>query len=247
MVDMKGPVAITVSLVMLGVTAGCGRTVAPTAVRGPAAMATSVPPAVADVVDVVCSQAGTRVSATRFAAQRDGVHIRIQNTSGASGVNLNYRHGQRMRFGGGEPVNSRTIMVLGPPPGPVQLNCSYDHGRRQDHPVVTQVLDPARAWQTGALATLGCSPPERSIADWVYRPGSGSTADAALAALAAQLDEPVTWRHVQEGYVAAARQTYVLIRVGKPWATASVSRYAPGSYTAYLGSLCSADKVSPTS
>jgi hypothetical protein len=233
---------MTVSLVMLGIMAGCGRSTAPSAVTDPAG-ATSVPPAVADVVDVLCSPAGTRVSATRFAARGDGVHIRVQNTSGASGVYLNYRHGRRMGPGGGEPVDSGTVLVLGPPPGPVELNCVYDQGSRQDRPVTIEVLDPAGAWRTGALATLGCSPPEGSLIDWVYRSGGGSTADAALAALAAQFDEPVTWRHVQEGYVAAARQTYVFMRAGKPWATASAIRSAPGSYGAHLGSLCSADKA----
>jgi len=143
-------------------------------------------------VDVVCSPTGTRVSGTRFAAQRDGVHIRVRNTSGASGVYLNYRHGQGMSLGGGEPVDSGTVLILGPPPGPIHLNCSYDRGSRQDRPVAIEVLDPTRAWRTGALVTLGCSPPERSLVDWVYRPGSGPSADAALAALAAQLDEPVT-------------------------------------------------------
>ena len=226
---MRRPIAMTVSLLMLGITAGCGGSVAP---AGSA-------PAVADVVDVVCSPAGTQISGNRFAAQRDGVHIRVQNPSGASGVYLNYRHDRQFGPGGGEPVESGTVLVLGVAPGRVHLNCSYDNGSRQDRAVAIEVVDPARAWQTGVLAPLGCTPPEQSLIDWVYRPGTGPTADAALAAFAAQLDEPVTWRHVHEGYIAAARQTYVLMHAGKPWATASATRSAPGSYWAYIGSLCS--------
>jgi hypothetical protein len=225
---MRRAVAVTVGVVMLGVTAGCGRNAVPA----------NEPTAIPNVVDVVCSPAGVRVSGTRFTAQRDGLHIRVQDTSGASGVYLTYQHGPNMGLGGGQPVDSGTILVLGLPPGPSQLACSSDHGRKEDRPIVIEVLDPARAWQTGALARLGCSPPERSLIDWVYRPGRGSTAEAALAALAEQLGEPTTWRHVQEGYVAAATQTYVMQRAGTPWATASVTRWAPGEYGADLGSLC---------
>jgi hypothetical protein len=149
---MRRPIAMTVNVLMLGIMAGCGHSAAATAVTDPA-VAASVQPALADVVEVVCSSAGTRVSGTRFAAQHDGVHIRVQNTSGASGVYLNYRHWQRMSPGGGEPVDSGTVLVLGPPPGTVQLNCSYDQGGRQDPPVTIEVLDPARAWRTGARDT----------------------------------------------------------------------------------------------
>ncbi len=239
---MRRPIAITVGAVMFGMTVGCGRFAVPAeepTATADAIVAPSSPPRAADVVDVVCSPAGTRVSATRFTAQRDGVHVRVQDTSGASGVYLTYRHGPRMGLGGGEPVDSGTVLVLGVPPGPVQLACSSDHGRKQDRPVGIEVLDPAGAWQTGALARFGCSPPDRSLVEWVYRPGRGSTAEAALAAVAAQLAEPVTWRHVQEGYVAAATQTYVMLRAGKPWATASVIRWASSDYQAGLGSLCS--------
>jgi len=226
-----------VILVLLGITAGCGRSAAPAATAD-LAVAPSLPPGTVDVVDVVCAPAGTRVSATRSAAQRDGLHVRVQNTSGATGVYLTYRHGPGMGLGGGEPVESGTVLVLSAPPGQLHLNCAYDASTRQDRPVAVEVLDPTHAWRTGALGALGCSPPEQSLIDWVYRPGTGSTAEAALTALAAQLDKPVTWRHVQEGYVAAASQVYVLTRAGVPWATASVTRSAAGGYDAALGSLC---------
>lgn len=234
---MKTRIAVTASLLMLGITAGCGRSPAPMRATGEAAAA-SHPTAVADMVDIVCSPAGTRVPATQFVAQRDGVHVSVQNTTGASGVYLNYNYGRQMNLGGGEPVGAGTVLVLLMPPGPVHLNCAYDQGRKQDPPVAIRVLDPARAWHTGALARFGCSPPERSLVDWVYGPGTGATADAALGKLTGQLDEPVTWIHVWEGYADAARQTYVLLRASKPWATASVNRSAAGTYDAYLGSLC---------
>jgi hypothetical protein len=54
--------AIAVSVVMLESTVGWGRSAALDAVTSPA-VAANLPPAVADVVDVVCSSAGTSVSA----------------------------------------------------------------------------------------------------------------------------------------------------------------------------------------
>ncbi|MGC4902611.1 hypothetical protein ACLQ2Y_25110 [Micromonospora echinospora] len=194
-----------------------------------------------DVLDVVCSSAGTSVSAVRVKAQTDGVHLRVRNTSGASGVYLNYRYGDNWGYGGGDPVDDdASNRVLSLPPGPARLNCSSSEGRNEDPTVQVGVQDPARAWRGGALAAFGCSPPERSIIDWVIGPGKGRTANAAVAALVAQMDEPTTWLAVQEGYVAAQRQTYVMKREGKPWATALVAHDAHGGYTASVGDLCRA-------
>ncbi|WP_089297292.1 hypothetical protein [Actinoplanes regularis] len=240
---MRRPIARIVIVVALGITTGCG-TSTPPATRADQAASPSPVPVAAEVVDVVCSPAGTRVSATRFAAQRDGVHLRVQNTSGKSGVYLNYNQDQRAGVSGGDPVDSGTVLILGAAPGRMELNCSYDTGSSQDAPVAIEVLDPAGAWHTGDLAALGCSSPQSSLIDWVYRPGDGKTADTALAALAAQFEQPVTWRHVREGYVDSARQTYVAMRNGKPWATASADRSSSGqTVSAYLGSLCSGTKT----
>ncbi len=228
---------MTVIVVTLGFTAGCG------AATEPAERVTAVSsaPAPADVVDVVCAKGGTTVSATRYAAQPDGVHLHIRNTSGESGVYLAYNHEQRIGASGGEPVDSGTDLILGIAPGKVSLNCSYDTGSRADRPVTIEVLDPAGAWRTGAFAALGCPSPNTGVIDWVYRAGKGQTADAALTALSAQFEKPVTWRHAQEGYVDSARQTYVAMRGGKPWATALADRSpSEGTVSANLDMLCSA-------
>lgn len=232
-----------VVLVMLTSTVGCGASPAPSG--APAATASPLNPvnrsAAPDAVDVVCSAAGTNVSAVRVKAETDGVHLRVRNMSGASGVYLNYRYGDKWRYGGGDPVDDgASIRVLSLPPGPVRLNCSSSGGRNEDPAVQIEVQDPERAWRVGALAAFGCSPPEYSMIDWVIGPGKGRTANAALAALVAQMDEPTTWLAVQEGYVAAPRQTYVMKQGGKPWATASVTNEADGGYTASLGDLCRA-------
>lgn len=233
---MRGTIALTLSVVLLGITTGCGRASAP-----PAAAATSGPPAPADVVDVSCTPTGAQVAATRFAAQRDGVHVRVDNPAGTSGLYLNYRHGPLMNLGGGEPVGSGTVLVLDLPPGPVHLDCTDNQNTRQNRPAAIEVSDPTRAWHAGGLARLGCDPPKYSLIDWAYRPGTGSTADEALTMLNRQLDHPVTWTHAQEGYEAAATQTYVLLRAGKPWVAASVTRSASGTYSTSLGSHCQND------
>ncbi|MGN9812098.1 hypothetical protein ACTMSW_22420 [Micromonospora sp. BQ11] len=194
-----------------------------------------------DVVDVVCSAAGTSASAVRVEAETDGVHLRVRNTSGASGVYLHYRYGDKWRYGGGDPVDDdASVRVLSLPPVPVRLNCSSFEGRNEDPAIQIEVQDPARAWRAGALAGFGCLPPERTLIDWQIGPGRGRTANDALAALVAQMDEPTTWLAVQDGYVAETRQTYVMERGGRAWATASVIHEADGGYTASLGDLCRA-------
>jgi hypothetical protein len=238
---VKRYLAAAAALVMLSSMVGCAASPAPFAAPAPSTSAlngvdrTPAP----DVVDVVCSAAGTSVSAARVIAGIDGVHIRARNTSRASGIYLNYNYGGGWRYGGGDPVNAdASVRVLSLPPGPVRLNCSSAEGEKRDRPVQLEVQDPARAWRAGALATFGCTPPQFSTVDWVIGPGSGPTADAALTALVAQMDRPTTWVAAQEGYVAATTQTYVMERDGKPWVTASVTRTAASVYSASLGAPC---------
>ncbi|MFI1993528.1 hypothetical protein [Actinoplanes sp. NPDC020271] len=225
---MSRPVTTAVIAATLGVAAGCGTSVA----------ATSPAPELPGVVDVVCSPGGTTISGTRFAARNDGVHLHVEDTSGGSGTYLNFVHDQGIGANGGRPVASGTDLVLDLAPGRVSLNCAHDTGSRQDPPVTIEVLDPAGAWRTGDLAALGCRPPEKSTVDWVYRPGTGPTAEAALAATAAQLPKPVTWRHAQEGYAGSAHQVYVAMRDDKPWASTAADRSADGTVSVYLGGLC---------
>jgi len=194
-------------------------------------------PAIADLVEVDCSPSGTQVSLARVAVRRDGLHVRVRNTSRKSGVYLNYQFGPTSG-GGGDPVDRDTLMVLNPPPGQVRFHCSYDNGADEDPAQAVDVLDPSHAWQTGTLARLGCDRPEWSTIDWTYRAGTGASADTALADLSKQMDHPVTWRHVPEGYPDAMTQTYVLMRAGTPWGTASVTQEGTDVYSASMGGLC---------
>jgi hypothetical protein len=216
--------------------AGCQQATKPPPVAATAATAATPAP---QVLEVVCGKTGTSVSTPRIVAAADGVHLRVRDESGAGGTYLGYSYGENMGFGGGDPAGPGTISrVLTMPPGPGRLQCSHDNGATKDRAVAIEVLDPAGYFRSGALAALGCTPPELSLIDWVHPSGGGSTADEALADLVRPLGKPVTPERVQNGYAAAAGQTYVLRRSGRPWATALVTRSGPNAYTASLGSLC---------
>lgn len=204
-------------------------------------------PAVPVVVDVTCGPTGTVVSTTRVAAQPDGVHLRVRATSGEDRVHLAYafQRDGRMAPAGGDVVGpGATSRVYAIPPGPAHLQC-VSGGGGKDTPVSVEVLDPGAAWRTGALAAIGCMEPKRSLVDWIFRPGRGATSEAALKALVRQLPHAVTWRHVQEGYVAAQEQVYVFDRDGKPWVTVSVHRWSESEYEAGMGAPCG-DALGPT-
>jgi hypothetical protein len=154
---------------------------------------------------------------------------------------LVYGYGRGPR--GGDSVHAGTsIRVLSLPPGPAWLECSDDQSRRgvphERGRVLIDVSDPAKAWRSGALARFGCLAPEFSNVSWAIGPGRGASVDAAFAALAAEMDQPTTWLAAQEGYVAAARQTYVMLRQGRPWASASVHPDGRGGFMAGLAGLC---------
>lgn len=202
----------------------------------PPAKAKAAAEAGPDIVDVTCTPRGTRVSSRRVAARPDGVHVRVRDTSGAEDVYVNFQHDAG--GGGGDPVPARgTVMVRDIPPGAATVNCSSGDGK-EDRRVAVEVLDPAGSWRTGGLAALGCDPPQVSIIDWVYSPGVGRTADAALRDLARQIGSPITWQHAPEGYVGAARQTYVIEKLGRPWTSALV-QLDRGHHYASLGDFCS--------
>lgn len=194
---------------------------------------------ISDIVDVTCTPTSTRVSVRTVAARPDGVHVRVRNTSGASGVYLNYS--SATGAGGGDGVGTApSVHVLSIGPGTARVHCSTELGRREDAPVSIEVRDPTRSWRTGALAAAGCAGPNVAVLDWAFTPIEQPTAAAALEALIIQMDQPTTWQPAQEGYAASARQTYVLWRAGKPWVVASTNRAADGSYKAYGDSLCNA-------
>jgi hypothetical protein len=221
--------ALVAGVVLVGTMAACGNGGAPTAAE-----------ALPDVVDVNCSPTGTEVSGDRFAARADGLHVRIVNTSGEGEGTLFFGYGPGRRAGGGEAFDrDGTTVVIVPPPGDLELRCAYDLGAREDAPVEIDVVDRAGDWGDDGLEEAGCRPPDGLVIDWAYRAGTGTRPEEALEKLAFQFDEPVTWRHVREGWADADRQTWVYLRGDEPWATALVTREKDGTFGALLEALCS--------
>jgi hypothetical protein len=229
---------MAVSLVLALGVGGCGTVEKPAA--APHSRDARTAPAAPNVLELSCSRSGTAVSGSQVAARRDGVHVRITNRYPSSDVYLAYRYASATGPGGGSRVAAGTsTQILYAPPGPLWLTCSPDPDRNDDQSVVT-VVDPQRAWRSGALARYDCRPPWHSGVDWVYPFGHGRTAEAALRAVTARQPgtSTWTWRMAQEGYVEAARQTYVLWRDGHAWVSAEVTRSRRDAYTAALGTPC---------
>ena len=229
-------VAVTLSIV------GCGAPEVPAEPTvGNALQAVPSTPAAADVLDVTCSAHRTVVSADRVVAAMDGVHVRVRHLTQAAGMYLVYGYGRGPRRGDSVRAGT-TTRVLRLPPGPAWLECSHDVSRRgvphDRGRVPIEVSDPAKAWRSGAMATFGCTSPEFSNISWAIGPGRGASVDAAFAALVAEMGQPTTWVPAQEGYVAAAWQTYVLLRGGKLWASAAAYPDGRGGFMATLGGLC---------
>lgn len=188
---MKRVVTTAVGLVTVMSVFGCGSS--PTLAeasggRAGAATAANSAPGAADVVDIECTPTGTNVSAKAVTARADGVHVRATDTSGASGVYLDYHHGPGLYLGGGDSVGDGTsVRVLSLPPGTTGFNCSSDLSRKgppdkDDQPIAIKVLDPTHAWRTGALAAVGCADPR---ADSGRRPGQAGGPDGETHDLAA--------------------------------------------------------------
>jgi hypothetical protein len=156
---------MAVSLLLVLAVGGCDAAEKPVATpHGPNARTAPVAP---NVLEVSCSRSGTAVSGSLVAARRDGVHVRITNAYLSPDVYLAYRYGAANGPGGGNRVAAGTsTQILYAPPGALWLNCSPDPDRNDDQSVVT-VVDPDRAWRSGALARYDCPPPWHSTVEWV--------------------------------------------------------------------------------
>jgi len=192
------------------------------------------------MLQVTCAAAQSTVSATTVATQRDGLHVRVTDTTGLSGTYLNYFYDgpDGLSLGGGEPVRAGTSSrVLQVPPGRVSLNCSYGTGATKAKPVKVDLRDPGRHFQATTLADLGCHP--TGSPSWVYGDGRGRTADTAVQALLAKSPNPQRLhpRLAPIGYIAATAVTYLLDQDGHPWATATVIR-DHGQFRANMDLLC---------
>ncbi len=191
------------------------------------------------MLHVTCEATLTKVADKAAAAQRDGFHVRVTDTSGMSGTYLNYsyepRHGSAQ--GGGEPVPaSTTSLVLPVPPGKVSLECSHDLGTTQTPAVTVDLEDPGEHFARTTLRDLGCD--LTGSVSWAHE-GRGDTPDAAVEALLAQSADlhDARPRLAPVGYADAVTMIYLIDRAGRPWAAATVAR-SQGESVAHMSHLC---------
>jgi|GEM_PF-3761534 len=223
------------------VVAGCGGSSSgATLAVGPSASPVRLPPSPArpTVVEVTC-EAGATITTTKAAVvDRDGLHLKVTDSSGLKGTYLNYASGRPDGAGGGNEVpRGTTERVLMVAPGDVYLDCSYLEGAKETAKVKVRASDPNGYYRSVTLAELGCI--STAPVDWGPGPGRGKTAEAALDALAAVSKEPgLRARRAPVGYVQPGFTSYLLEREGDPWATAVVSSKG-GEYVASLVDFCS--------
>jgi hypothetical protein len=201
-----------------------------------AAVGQSSSPVRPTVVGVACDANATITTTSTAVVDRDGLHLKVIDRSGAKGVYLNFAAGATDGPGGGEPVRvGTTERVLPVPPGDVYLDCSFNLGAETTASVKVRAIDPNGYYRPVTLAELGCSP--SAPVDWLAGPERGKTGEAALGALVVASRQRLHARLTPIGYVGSGVRTYILERDGIPWATAAVSSDA-GEYVAYLDNFC---------
>jgi hypothetical protein len=222
------------------VSAGCaGSSSAATPAVGPSASPVRPTPSPArpTVVEVTCDAGATITTTKEAVVDRDGLHLKVTNSSGLKEVYLNFASGPPDGAGGGNEVPAGTTeRVLMVPPGDVYLDCSYNEGAKETAKVKVRASDPNGYYRSVTLAELGCT--STAPVDWGPGPGRGKTAEAALDALAVIAKEPrLHARLAPVGYVQSGFTSYLLEREGSPWATAVVSPRG-GQYVADLVGFC---------
>ncbi|MFC4146155.1 hypothetical protein ACFO0M_07800 [Micromonospora mangrovi] len=224
---MAAGVMVVGGLMVVGL-AGCG---GPKPAAGPEravpvpAGVSSAPVTTADPppVEIRCDRAGATVSATTVRATRAGVRVRVTGDAPADTyLALQWRGG-----GNGRPVPSTAeVWTLQAPPGAVRVSCS----NAENVTAALTVVDPSGHWRPGTVADQGCS--FAGLADWVVRPGAGSTVDAALADLTGHFTEltgrRTAWTELPLGYPDAPDSTWLLSVDGTARLTAVVHRSGSG-------------------
>jgi hypothetical protein len=194
----------------------------------------------ASTVDVTCQAATTEVVGASATVASDGLHVMVADRSGRSGTYLNY---SSPTPDGGAPGSGvavapgTSLLVLAVPPGPVDLNCSYDTGTTQTPKVRITATDPNHYYRTTTLADLGCA--GDGSTSWALGPARGANPGAALTALI-KLTDPamkLTPTRAAIGYVDGP-PTYLLHRNGRPWASVFVVPDQGDGFNAGIDRLC---------
>jgi hypothetical protein len=229
-------VSTAAALGLVAALAGCGesnRAAKPAGTPSPSSASRTV-------VEVSCDPSRTIANTATAIVDRDGLHVKVTDSSGRRGTYLSYRYATATGLtpGGGDSVPAGTTdHVLQVPPGDVYLECSDSLGTTATAPVKVRASDPNGYYRPITLAALGCSP--SGIVSWAVGPAGGKTPQAALDALivASEQRSGLHARLAPIGYVGSGSRTYILERSGTPWATAHVSPEGAG-YVAGLDTLC---------
>lgn len=231
----------------IAVAAVCSAVLATASVRGapaPTPAAQTAVPAAA-VLTVTCTPRGIEVDRTEVAASRDGVHLRVVDTSGRPHMMFGYRSlpggteiGWPGSGGGGEELTAaERVLVVSTPPGQLVVECT-ERGRSGSRRVVS-VADPQGWFRPGSPSEAGCL--VRGIGDWEQVPGRGTTAHEAAENMLRNLAgddaaaRQVSMAHV--GYVGGARQPFLLHQEGKP-SLIGVATRSGGTWSATREYIC---------
>jgi hypothetical protein len=138
--------------VIAALAAGCGA--AKVGSSTPSQPASSPPPPPAAVV-LTCDGTGNSLSAPAIAAQPDGIHVQVDNTSGGQ-LSLTVENGGT----DAPPGTSHHVFEI--PPGTSKIGCMSDADWNQDPPEMSGLVPLRVADPDGVYATLSWTCNERS-------------------------------------------------------------------------------------
>ena len=192
--------------------------------------------AAAESVEVMCDKdLVLTVSAPAVAATSAGVAVRVTSEA-PEGAYLNYG------TGGDAMPSEPATWILASPPGDLTLSCSTLE--KEGQPVTVTVTDPHAYWSDATLDELGC--PLGGMPSWAMGGASGSTAEEAVAGLAAnfnaQADGPAMtrWDRAFIGYADNPHQSWVLGTADETRMTAIVIG-SGGSFESFPEAICQAN------
>jgi hypothetical protein len=186
---------------------------------------------------VRCDRDGVHVDAPEVHATESGVPLLVSSTAPAGTyVNLQWHGG-----GQGDPApTAPTTWRVSAPPGELEIGCSNPSVPEADWPRTSVTVRDEGHWSGRTLADYGCS--GSSTASWVDIPGASQDAASADAALDGviplfRLRGDVGIEHVEVGYSAADRQTWIVSEDRKPYVAVEVIR-SGARYSAAPGWFC---------
>jgi hypothetical protein len=139
-------------ILALTVAAGCGS--ARVGGANSVEVTSTAQPAAAEVV-LTCDGTGNQLSDTSVAAQPDGIHVQVENTSGS-------RLSLTVQNGGTDAPPGTSHQVFEIPPGTTRIGCMTDADWNEDPPDMSGLVPLTVADPDGVYAALSWTCNERS-------------------------------------------------------------------------------------